>query len=193
MRILRAADHVPMSWKNGLGVTREVALAPRADGRDGFSWRLSLATIQASGPFSLFPGIDRTIVALAGETLALRSDGRELTRLSALGEPFAFPGEVMIEGVTEGGATTDLNIMTHRGEARHRMERLSWSGTLNISSDSDVTMLVCTSPLNLAVAGEAAVRALDSEDVVVIDRGETVAVTSECQTVAYGVVVDAIA
>ncbi|MFQ9621820.1 MAG: HutD family protein [Enterobacteriaceae bacterium] len=41
-----------MPWKNGQGVTREVARYPEAGEYD---WRISLATIRQPGPFSAFP------------------------------------------------------------------------------------------------------------------------------------------
>lgn len=47
------------AWKNGGGVSREMACAP--EGSDPFDWRVSVATIEADGPFSRFNGIGRTI------------------------------------------------------------------------------------------------------------------------------------
>ena len=76
VRILRAADRVPAAWKNGGGVTREVASWPEQAGLDGFDWRISLAEVAAGGPFSVFPGVDivRTSTALpvaSGRTVVL--------------------------------------------------------------------------------------------------------------------------
>ena len=60
-------------WKNGGGTTRQVACWPPGAGSDDFDWRVSIATIAASGPFSTFPGIDRTIMLLDGPGVHLRS------------------------------------------------------------------------------------------------------------------------
>ena len=49
-------------WKNGGGSTTEIAIAPPGAGLDDFDWRISLATISEDGPFSVFPGIDRTLI-----------------------------------------------------------------------------------------------------------------------------------
>ena len=57
-------------WKNGAGATREIIAVPSVDAP--FLWRASIATLQADGPFSPFPGVDRTIVLLAGRPLRLR-------------------------------------------------------------------------------------------------------------------------
>ena len=59
-------------WKNGAGATREIIAVPSVDAP--FLWRASIATLQADGPFSPFPGVDRTIVLLAGQPLRLRGE-----------------------------------------------------------------------------------------------------------------------
>ena len=51
----------PAPWKNGGGSTTEIAIAPLGATVDKFDWRISLATIANSGPFSVFPGVDRTL------------------------------------------------------------------------------------------------------------------------------------
>ncbi|WP_075291399.1 HutD/Ves family protein [Pararhizobium arenae] len=182
MRILRAADHKAMPWKNGGGVTREVALMPGQD--VPFLWRISLATIRSSGPFSRFPGIDRTIVALRGNPVRLISEGKDLARLTALGDPFAFAGEVDIDAEIEGGETTDLNIMTARGHASHEMKRLQWSGTLSISGRQTLNAVVFTGAATVTI-GEAR-HALAADDVILdLAAGEELIVDSTGETTAY--------
>ena len=66
MRLLPAADRVPVPWKNGGGVTREVAAFPDGAGFDDFLWRISMAEVRADGPFSVFPGVDRVLAVLEG-------------------------------------------------------------------------------------------------------------------------------
>lgn len=56
-------------WKNGAGATREIIAVPSTDAP--FLWRASIATLQADGPFSPFPGVDRVITLLAGQPLRL--------------------------------------------------------------------------------------------------------------------------
>ncbi|HEV7980797.1 HutD family protein [Amycolatopsis sp.] len=70
--VLRWADHVPVPWKNGGGVTREVA-----GGFSDFGWRVSVADVSTSGPFSVFPGVDRTIMGVEGSGMVLSLDGVE--------------------------------------------------------------------------------------------------------------------
>ena len=43
-----------MPWRNGGGTTSEIVVEPGPGGR--FHFRLSIADVEASGPFSGFPG-----------------------------------------------------------------------------------------------------------------------------------------
>jgi environmental stress-induced protein Ves len=58
-----------MPWRNGQGMTREIAREPAAG--ENFLWRLSIAEIAASCDFSLFPGYDRTIALIEGAGMLL--------------------------------------------------------------------------------------------------------------------------
>ncbi len=100
-------------WKNGAGETREIVCINSPDAP--FLWRASIATLSQDGPFSLFPGVDRVIMLLAGSGLWLRGDNL-LHRLEP-GVPWAFAGEwpLATEGVT--GPGMDFNVMTQRSRA----------------------------------------------------------------------------
>ncbi|EIY5104984.1 HutD family protein [Klebsiella quasipneumoniae] len=108
-------------WKNGAGATREIIAVPSVDAP--FLWRASIATLQADGPFSPFPGVDRTIVLLAGQPLRLR--GEEIEHPLALWQPWTFPGEWELSsvGIVEPGL--DFNVMTQRGRASAKVEVVS--------------------------------------------------------------------
>ena len=124
MHLLRRDSYRRMPWRNGQGLTEEILAMPEAAGIDSFDWRLSIAHVGADGPFSLFPGIERTIAFLDGAGLVLDLPEGRSVRLEAGGEPFAFPGEWEISGRNVAGPTVDLNIMTRRGRCRHAMRRL---------------------------------------------------------------------
>ena len=49
MRILRAADHKRMPWKNGGGETTEIAVFPEHAGLSDFDWRVSMARVDGDG------------------------------------------------------------------------------------------------------------------------------------------------
>jgi environmental stress-induced protein Ves len=67
-----ALPQVPAQpWKNGGGQTRELVCQPAGASLQDFDWRISVATIAASGPFSSYPGVDRSITLLAGDGVLL--------------------------------------------------------------------------------------------------------------------------
>lgn len=103
-------------WKNGGGTTQEIACWPPGAGLESFSWRISIARIARSGPFSAFPGIDRVITLLDGAGVRLHSaDGRIDHALDEALQPFAFSGDVALDCDVLGDACHDFNVMTRRG------------------------------------------------------------------------------
>ncbi|WP_037604773.1 HutD/Ves family protein [Streptacidiphilus rugosus] len=114
IQVLRAADRVASPWKNGGGVTREVASSPSGEAGFDFDWRVSLADVASGGPFSSFPGVDRIITVVDGDGMALTVDGVE-TVVSERYRPFAFPGDAATDCRLLGGALVDFNVMTRRG------------------------------------------------------------------------------
>ena len=62
-------------WKNGGGVTREIVASPEGAPLDAFDWRVSLADVSADGPFSSFPGVDRTLTVVEGAGMDLMVGG----------------------------------------------------------------------------------------------------------------------
>lgn len=115
-----------MPWKNGGGSTQELACWPRGADMNSFEWRVSLATVDRPGPFSVFPAIDRQIMLLGGDGLHLRSPGWE-HRLEQHWQPFAFSGDDAVDGAMLGGTSKDFNLMLRRG---------LWHGPLQVVSDA---------------------------------------------------------
>ncbi|MHB1248932.1 MAG: HutD/Ves family protein [Polaromonas sp.] len=110
------ADLPVTPWKNGGDSTCEIACWPPAVGMDNFGWRVSIASIAASGPFSVFEGVDRSIMLLEGGGVHLRSgDGRVDHLLDTPYRPFAFSGDAMIDCTLLSGSSSDFNVMTRRG------------------------------------------------------------------------------
>lgn len=54
------------SWANGRGTTRVISIEPHNATMQNFLWRFSAATLRESGPFSLLPGVDRSICLIRG-------------------------------------------------------------------------------------------------------------------------------
>ena len=123
---LPASGYRVMPWKNGQGVTREIAREPRA-GED-FLWRLSIAEVTASGDFSLFPGYDRTITLIEGAGMRLVFEEAPEKRIERRFEPFDFNGDWFCHCKLIGGPVRDFNLMVDRKRARGRTEAVRLSG-----------------------------------------------------------------
>jgi environmental stress-induced protein Ves len=107
-------------WKNGGGLTREIAAEFLDDAGTHLGWRISIATIDRDGPFSEFRGYHRTIVALDGDPVELDIDGTRV--LLQLGEPVEFSGEARVACRLTASRARDLNVMTLRSAYVHDLE-----------------------------------------------------------------------
>lgn len=123
IRHLRAAERIAKPWKNGGGTMWDIAVSPAGAGLDDFHWRLSMAEVASDGPFSNFPGIDRTIGILAGDGLVLEIDGRAPVTLTPASAPYAFPGDAATTGRRLGETVLDLNLMVRRAAAPASLSR----------------------------------------------------------------------
>ncbi len=106
-------------WKNGGGSTCEILSWPPDSGIDGFDWRVSIATIDADGPFSTFEGVNRIIVLLEGDGVRLHAPADAIDhRLDRPHAPFAFRGDSPVDCALLGGPSTDFNVMCRRAQGR---------------------------------------------------------------------------
>jgi len=144
MQILRSAAYQRMPWKNGGGETFEIAVSPPQATFDTMDWRISMALVTQDGPFSLLPGIDRTLTVLEGPSLILDfGPGQEMQQLAPGSPPFPFAADVPVEGRIAGGAITDLNVMTRRGRYRHRVHHQPITAPLSYTSVADTVLVFC--------------------------------------------------
>jgi hypothetical protein len=153
-----------MPWKNGGGETTEIAASPEGAGLDAFDWRVSMARVDGDGPFSLFPGIDRTLAILDGEGLRLAIEGRDPVELTRATAPLAFPADAPTGSILLGGPVTDLNVMTRRTMARHELTVQDYPSGTAIAATASVTLVV---PL------DAPIELVTPEGPVVVGRRDT--------------------
>ncbi|MDJ0380007.1 HutD family protein [Streptomyces sp. G-G2] len=117
VRVLRAADRTAEAWKNGGGVTRQIAARPEGPDAAGFAWRVSLAEVAADGPFSAFPGVDRTLTLAEGAGMDLTVDGvRRLVDERYV--PQRFAGDVPTGCRLIAGPVVNFNVMYRRDAVR---------------------------------------------------------------------------
>ena len=117
--ILRHVAHaVPQPWRNGGGVTRELLCLPAGADAD-WTLRVSVADIEADGPFSAFPGVTRWFAAVAGAGARLRFRHAEVD-VRPGDAPLRFDGADAPDCTLVDGTTRDLNVMarSERADAR---------------------------------------------------------------------------
>lgn len=129
-------------WKNGGGSTCEIACWPQGAGLTDFGWRVSIARIAQSGPFSVFSGVDRHIMLLEGSGVQLHSQqGNFDHALDVPHVPFAFSGDVAVDCTLRGEASSDFNVMTRRGLWRAEVQVLEQATPLAPSAHGMLMVL----------------------------------------------------
>jgi environmental stress-induced protein Ves len=126
---IHLSDVQATPWRNGGGVTRElVAWPPQGE----WNWRMSVAEVSRSGPFSRFDGITRWFAVLQGAGVVLNvgtpSDGAVpgavQHRLTVADAPLCFDGGVATDCQLINGPTQDFNLMVRDSSLTARMARV---------------------------------------------------------------------
>lgn len=142
MHQLTTADYRIMPWKNGQGSTCELLIEPKNASLDDFDWRISRADIHADGAFSVFAGIDRSLLMMSGEGVDLKFHGQNTpVTLTPDSEPFVFSGDEQVFSSLLNGSVTDFNVMTRRSNSTHRLEKQAFNSTLNLTLNADTVLI----------------------------------------------------
>ena len=180
MQIIRREELVATPWKNGGGVTRQIACFPPGSDISDFDWRISTAEVAQDGAFSRFDGIDRRLHVLEGAGLELRFGGQGARQVRA-GEHIAFAGEAEVFGALIDGPVTDLNIMVRRGRMRMRAEAISINGPTGIQHGWGTAALFVLDG-ELSVMNGVARR----HDTVLLDGTQAVTVSGSAELLLIG-------
>ena len=151
MTLLPSESRIASPWKNGKGVTREIAAFPMGATIDAFEWRVSIADVSEGGAFSNFPNIDRLLAALDG-TIRLQIGGEAPVTLVPGTNPIAFAGDIPCRADIPDGAARDLNVMTRRGCFMSRMTLVEADGVLRFPENARTIILVALFDLNIRIA-----------------------------------------
>jgi len=174
--LLRGVDLVAAPWKNGGGVTREVAAFPEGSGLDAFIWRVSIADVAQAGPFSRFAGIDRTLVLLSGAGMLLDEAQGPTHALTQPLDIARFAGETAIEAHLVDGATRDFNLMVRRGVATGELEVWRSEGATSTRHLlAEVVLLFCAAGSLEVTLGDTAPVTLTVGDTLHIGAPEDLA------------------
>ena len=160
--VLSFAGLPSKAWGNNAGRVKDIASGPAgASGTPG--WRLAAATIEKSGPFTRFEGMDRITVPVEGELLVLDVDGTEhaMERL----RPLRYPGDVPATASLPTGEVTVLNTFVDRSRfgASVMVVELSKKNAPALGPDQFLVLLQGSAK---AVSDDGTSRELDPLDTV---------------------------
>jgi environmental stress-induced protein Ves len=166
-----------MRWRNGGGVTLEIAREP-ARGEE-FAWRLSLAQIEGSCEFSPYPGYRRAIVLVDGARLQLRFRGHGGCTLEPPRRGTRFDGDWKTRCVLPRSPCTDLSLIVRKGAAaRARVIRapallqIKSNRRLVLAQDLYAALFVIDGSVAILGPEDARPRALRARDTFLLTPGE---------------------
>lgn len=166
MTIIRRSAFTTVPWKNGGGITHEVAKA-EADGR--LLWRLSLAEVASDGPFSLFPGLARILTVIKGAGMDLLSPAGEVVHPLPPLSPVHFTGDELLTGRLRNGPCLDFNLIYDPQRFEASAEVVSGERSMQRQSGTVIDGLLC-----LAGTVQCGEHVLDRHDFAFLEDGEDV-------------------
>jgi uncharacterized protein len=164
MKIIRFADLRQSPWKNGGGVTREIASARTGD---DLVWRLSIADVDRDGPFSSFGGLLRVLTVIGGNGMELLGPHTSLQADFAV--PVHFDGEVAIAARLKDGPVRDLNLIYDPRYCTGAADVLHENAAVICAPPKSICAIHCiTGAVGLQEAGR-----LDKGDTALLECGES--------------------
>jgi uncharacterized protein len=134
IQLLDPSQYVTTPWRNGGGVTVDIAVVTDSSGE---LWRFGRTPIVAPGPFSDYTGFDRVQVLVAGSGLVLKTPSGEIN----LREPFRpvrFAGETPVVTRLEAGPVEVVNLIGNRARVRIDLKILDSGRTLRLGPGTHV-------------------------------------------------------
>lgn len=175
--ILKTDSYKIMPWKNGLGKTIEILIDPSTSNtNDPFNWRISVATIAASGPFSQFGDYNRVIVPIRGGGISLSHHVQNAPKASSAKTlepltPYYFDGAHATHCELQAGPAQDFNVIVGKkwGKATVTCREAASSEPISIASQADTVILYCVdNPLLIGLPNKEV--SLDSEETLVLRK-----------------------
>ncbi|MCA8869350.1 MAG: HutD family protein [Rhodobacteraceae bacterium] len=125
MRIILPNELRTIPWRNGHGITREIAGDQDAK---GMLWRLSLADVETDGDFSAFPGMARTLMVISGPGMILATADGDIEAKPLT--PVQFSGDIAVTGRLTDGPVQDLNLIYRPEDIAARLT--IWEGPVRV-------------------------------------------------------------
>ena len=167
-------------WKNGGGVTVDIADAYAADVEpgawSGMLWRFGHTRIVAPGPFSDLAGYDRILTVIGGRGLLLDIAGGATLDVREAFRPVRFRGEDRIVSRLEAGPVRALNLLADR--MRHAIDVAILRGGDTRALDHTINIAYALEPsavaldgATLPLAGDEALRVERTGSRLEVERG----------------------
>lgn len=145
------ADYQSMPWKNGGGQTLELL---RQASSNRYAWRISIADIDASTVFSLFPGYHREQVLLAGNGFRLSESLTVVADVSGVGSTSSFEGEDRIFCQLHDGPVQVLNVINNRRHCRVHLCVVGAGSLKRIAATTSLLMVFASQQSDCRLAGQ---------------------------------------
>lgn len=138
---IHSKDLIIMPWKNGGGMTAEIARGGKRTKNSDWEWRVSIAVVETNGPFSIFRGIERTMSIIEGNGIDLVSpDGVSFTL--SLFKIVKFDGETVLKGRLRHGSVKNFNVMVDRNLFTACLEIINTKTQMVSSVESNFIVLI---------------------------------------------------
>ena len=185
LRLIRQNEMIEGPWRNGMGVSWEIA-SHRELNASEFSWRFAKARIDRDVPFSIYPGMDRVFMQIAGNGLDLEFEGGHRIEVHQSNVPHIFPCDVPLNCKLLDGSCFDLNLFTVRGvyEAQASVLKISGMETLDLMN---VEAVFFTLEDSAVLSGQGGAVTLKKGDAAVAMHEQTVNIAGHEATVFVGI------
>jgi len=133
-QLVSLADVPPSRWKNGGGITRELVAWPSVT---DWRWRMSVAEVAQSGPFSRFDGVQRWCAVLSGAGVRLNLGLPPVEQVHTLtpgSAALCFDGAAPVRCTLLDGPTQDFNLMLRPGQAGVRLRRVTGDDSMHLDT-----------------------------------------------------------
>jgi environmental stress-induced protein Ves len=120
----------------------ELAIEPPDAGLAGapFLWRLSIADVRASGPFSRYPGYERRIMLIDGNGMTIDAGINGVFALERY-RPVPFSGDWEVGGRLKDGPVRDFNFFIDRKRMAGTLEAVNLNATRDIAANGDTVAI----------------------------------------------------
>ena len=185
LRLIRRHEMVEGPWRNGMGVSWEIA-SHKEEGAADFSWRFAKARIDRDVPFSIYPGVDRVFMQISGNGLDLEFEGGKVLAVHESFVPHAFACDVPLTCKLLDGPCFDLNLFTARGayEAQASVLKLSGMETLDLSGVEAVFFAL---EGQVVLSGQGGAVSLNNGDAAVASHEQAITMAGHGATVFVGI------